>query len=110
MEGFEGGGIEVRVQVAALGLAVEFAGEFIGADAIDRFGAEKGGDLLLGAQEALQGLPNTFLRDMLIWEGPVHLLLQVVRRRGGAEADAGDVLLVVVLEFLRPFAGRADAH
>ena len=39
----------------------------------------------------------------------VNLFFQVIRRGRGAEADTGDIFLVVALQFLGQLGGRADA-
>ena len=110
MEGFEGGGIEVRVQDAFLRVAVQFAGHFVGADAIDGLGAEQRRNLLLRSQEGREDGADGFLRHLVVREHPVHFLFQVVGRRRSAKTDTGDILLVMVLELLCALAGRAEAH
>ena len=106
MEGFQGGGVD-GLRLAG---TVQFAGQFIGPDPVHTFGAEQRGHLLLLAQEGGKGGANGIGRNVRKREPAVHLLLQVVRRGGGAKADARNVLFVVVLQLLRPFAGIADAN
>jgi len=106
VEGVQGGGIEFGGAAAA----VELAGQLVGTDPVHALGAEKGCHLLLLSEEGRERGLDGFAGDVLIGETAVYLLLQIIGRGGGAEADAGDVLLVVVLELLRPFAGRADAN
>ena len=118
VKGFQGGGIELRFPVGAgndgrrAGLVslIELAGQLVGTDPVHALGAEQRGHLLLLSQEGRQGGFHIGPGDMLKRECAVHVLLQVVRRGCGAEADARDVFLVVVLQLLRPFARRADAH
>ncbi len=91
-------------------LFIEFPGHFIGTDPVHALGTEQGRHLLLLAQETLQGTPDGIGRNMRIGEKTVRLLLQVVRRRGGAETDARDILFIVILKRLRLLASRADAY
>ncbi len=106
VEGVQGGGI----QFGAAAAAVELAGQFVGTDPVHALSAEQRSHLLLLPQEGREGGFHIGPGDMPEGERAVHFLLQVVGRGGGTETDARDILLVVVLQLLRPFARRADTH
>ena len=91
-------------------LAIEFAGQFVGPLAIDRFGRKQRRNLLLLAQELRQDRFHGLGGNVFIREESVNLLLAVVRGGGSPEGNPRQVLFVVFLQRLCLARSGTDAY
>ena len=87
-----------------------FAGEVVGALAVDLAGGEHGRHLHDVARELLgEHAAYLFLRDMICGKSMVDGVLEVETGRGGAEFQRGFVGLRAALQLLDEFCGAAGA-